>query len=101
MGSLRWTSSNAVFITEIDDEHRVIFEAVSSLQKALTNPSDPFAAPTNRLYAVPATGFLAGALSCFFCSSCLCFVNCCCLFFSLSFLPPLSPMPAPFSAIVT
>ena len=50
----------------------------------------------DRLYAVPAKGFLAGALSCFFCSSCLCFVNCCCLFFSLSFLPPLSPMPAPF-----
>jgi hypothetical protein len=28
--------------------------------------SDPFAAPMNRLYAVPAPGFLAGALSCFF-----------------------------------
>src|SRR5207248_617608 len=40
-------------------------------------------------------GFLAGALSCFFCSPCLCFVTCCCFCFSLSFLPPLSPMPAP------
>src|ERR1700733_11849022 len=44
-------------------------------------------------------GFLAGALSCFFCSSCFCFVNCCCLFLSLSFLPPLSPMPAPFQRL--
>src|SRR5215204_956917 len=46
-------------------------------------------------------GFLAGALSCFFCTSCFCFVNCCCLFFSLSFLPPLSPMPAPFQSFTT
>src|SRR5687768_9543182 len=38
-----------------------------------------------------------GALSCFVCSSCLCFVTCCCLFFSLSFLPPLSPMTAPLN----
>jgi hemerythrin len=35
MGSMQWTSSNAVFITEIDDEHQEIFEAVSSLQDAL------------------------------------------------------------------
>src|ERR1700731_1972303 len=61
--------------------------------------SDPFAAPTNPLYAVVVTDFLAGALSCFFCSSCLCFVTCCCLFLSLSFLPPLSPMPAPFQRL--
>jgi len=54
-----------------------------------------------RLYAAPAAGFLAGALSCFFCSSCFCFVTCCCLLFSLSFFPPLSPIPAPSSAIAT
>jgi len=38
---------------------------------------------------------LGRALSCFLCSSCFCFVTCCCLIFSLSFLPPLSPMVAP------
>src|ERR1700733_15300020 len=63
--------------------------------------SEPVRHSTNRLYAVPATGFLAGALSCFFCASCLCFVNCCCLFFSLFFLPPLSPIPPPLPARVT
>ena len=56
---------------------------------------------TYRFYAVHVPGFLAGALSCFFCSSCFCFVSCCCLFFSLSFLPPLSPMPAPFQPFMT
>jgi aryl-alcohol dehydrogenase-like predicted oxidoreductase len=35
---------------------------------------------------------LGRALSCFFC---FCFFTCCCLLFSLSFLPPLSPMVAP------
>jgi len=44
-------------------------------------------------------GVLGRALSCFFCSSCFCFVTCCCLLFSLSFLPPLSPMPAPFQPL--
>ena len=52
MGSLRWTSSNAVFITEIDDEHRVIFEAVSSLQKALTNPGQLADIPTKMQHLV-------------------------------------------------
>jgi len=46
--------------------------------------------------SVSGYGVLGRALSCFFCSSCFCFVSCCCLCFSLSFLPPLSPMPAPF-----
>src|SRR3982750_75319 len=57
--------------------------------------------PRNRMlsspYELPAMDFLVGALSCFFCSSCFCFVSCCCLFFSLSFLPPLSPMAPPFN----
>src|ERR1700676_3336826 len=34
-------------------------------------------------------GVLGRALSCFLCSSCFCFFTCCCLPFSLSFLPPL------------
>ena len=37
MGSLKWTTSNAVFVTEIDDEHKEIFEAVSDFEKELTN----------------------------------------------------------------
>ena len=44
-------------------------------------------------------GVLGRFLSCFLCSSCFCFFTCCCLPFSLSFLPPLSPMPAPFSPL--
>ena len=42
---------------------------------------------------------LGRALSCFLCSSCFCFFTCRCLFFSLSFLPPLSPMLAPFQPL--
>jgi hemerythrin-like metal-binding protein len=36
MRSLNWSTSHAVFVTEIDDEHKEIFEAVSALQKALS-----------------------------------------------------------------
>lgn len=39
MRSLKWNISHAVFVTEIDDEHREIFEQVSALQKALSSPS--------------------------------------------------------------
>jgi hemerythrin len=46
MGSLQWTNSNAVFITEIDDEHQEIFEAVSNLQKALADPGQAADIPT-------------------------------------------------------
>src|SRR5450631_790867 len=34
---LKWSTSNAVFVTEIDDEHKEIFEALSSVQEVLTN----------------------------------------------------------------
>src|SRR5438045_9679045 len=37
MGSVKWTMSNAVFVTEIDDEHKEIFEALSTVQEALTH----------------------------------------------------------------
>ena len=37
MPVLKWSSSHAVFVTEIDDEHKEIFEAVSNLQKALAS----------------------------------------------------------------
>jgi len=37
MHSLRWNTSHAVFVTEIDDEHKEIFEALSDLQKAITH----------------------------------------------------------------
>ena len=52
MGSLQWTNSNAVFITEIDDEHQEIFEAVSNLQKALTNPGQAADIPTKLRHLV-------------------------------------------------
>ena len=35
MRSLKWSISNAVFVTEIDDEHKEIFAALADLQKAL------------------------------------------------------------------
>jgi len=38
MRSLKWTSLNAVFLTEIDDQHKEIFEAVSDLQNVLARP---------------------------------------------------------------
>jgi hemerythrin len=41
MRALKWSTSHAVFVTEVDDEHREIFEAVSKLQKALSI-SGPF-----------------------------------------------------------
>jgi hemerythrin-like metal-binding protein len=39
MRSLKWSTSNAVFVTEIDDEHKEIFAALSNVQKALTSRS--------------------------------------------------------------
>lgn len=36
MRSLKWNSSHAVFITEIDDEHKAILDAVAELQAVLS-----------------------------------------------------------------
>lgn len=36
--SLKWSTSHAVFVTEIDDEHKEIFAAVSNLQAAAAGP---------------------------------------------------------------
>lgn len=38
MRSLKWSTSHAVFVSEIDDEHKEIFEEVSNLQLALSGP---------------------------------------------------------------
>jgi hemerythrin-like metal-binding protein len=35
MRPLKWSTSHAVFVTEIDDDHREIFEAVSNVEKLL------------------------------------------------------------------
>jgi hemerythrin-like metal-binding protein len=37
MRSLQWSTSHAVFVAEIDDEHKEILEAVSNLQKVLSS----------------------------------------------------------------
>jgi hemerythrin len=37
MRSLKWSTSHAVFVTEIDDEHKEIFAAVSSVQTVFTS----------------------------------------------------------------
>jgi hemerythrin-like metal-binding protein len=37
MPSLVWSTSHAVFVTEIDDEHKELFEAISRVQDALTS----------------------------------------------------------------
>jgi len=36
MRSLKWSTSHAVFVTEIDDEHKEIFQTVGELQRALS-----------------------------------------------------------------
>jgi len=48
MRPLQWNISQAVFVTEIDDEHKEIFASVSNLLAALSSP-DQLAAP------IPAT----------------------------------------------
>ena len=37
MRSLKWSTSHAVFVAEIDDEHKEIFEGLSSVQNVLTS----------------------------------------------------------------
>jgi hemerythrin len=39
MRCLQWSTSDAVFVAEIDDEHREIFEALSKVQVALSGPT--------------------------------------------------------------
>jgi len=41
MRSLKWNSSHAVFVTEIDDDHKEIFEAVAQFQAALSEKPIP------------------------------------------------------------
>ncbi len=41
MSSLQWSTSHAVWVTEIDDDHKEIFEAVARLQKVLTSAGPP------------------------------------------------------------
>lgn len=51
MRSLKWNTSHAVFVSEIDDEHQEIFEAVSNLQELVSSrrPSRESRKPTQRL----------------------------------------------------
>ena len=37
MPGLHWSTSNAVFVTEIDDEHKEIFQAVGHVQEVLSS----------------------------------------------------------------
>jgi hemerythrin len=41
MRSLQWSPSDAVWVTEIDDEHKEIFEMVARLQKSLSSAGPP------------------------------------------------------------
>ena len=36
MGPLHWSASHAVFVTEVDDEHKEIFAAIGDLREAVT-----------------------------------------------------------------
>jgi hemerythrin len=51
MRSLEWSTSHAVFVAEIDDEHKEIFDSVSNLQLALSsqNPASETSKLTQRL----------------------------------------------------
>ena len=39
MPCLQWSTSHAVFVTETDDEHKEIFQAVGHVQEVLTSGS--------------------------------------------------------------
>jgi hypothetical protein len=41
MLTLEWSASHAVFVTEIDDEHVEIFQALSALQTSLATEAPP------------------------------------------------------------
>ena len=41
MRFLKWTTSEAVWVAEIDDEHKEIFEAVAQFQKILSSSAPP------------------------------------------------------------
>jgi hemerythrin len=51
MRSLKWTTSDAVFVTEIDDQHKEIFEAMANAQKVFLggSPSPELPELTERL----------------------------------------------------
>ena len=53
MVSLKWNASHAVWLTEIDDEHREIFEVLADLQGVLISPGAPatIRKATQRLYS--------------------------------------------------
>ena len=59
MRSLKWSTSHAVFVTEIDDEHKEIFQALSNLQKVLAGggPSPEIHKLTQRLISCIAGHF--------------------------------------------
>jgi hemerythrin len=53
MVSEKWTTSHVVWLTEFDDEHREIFEALAVLQQLVKNSASPRAIrqTTQRLYS--------------------------------------------------
>ena len=49
MRTLKWTPSDAVFVTGIDDEHKEIFAAVAKLQAGMNHPRADLRRLTNHL----------------------------------------------------
>ena len=49
MRSLKWSISHAVFVSEIDDEHKEIFEALSNVQEVLGSGASEIRIPMQRL----------------------------------------------------
>src|SRR5579872_353067 len=49
MRSLKWSISHAVFVAEIEDEHKEIFEALSNVQEALGGAPAQIRTPMQRL----------------------------------------------------
>ena len=41
MRSLKWSTSHAVFVTEIDDDHNAIFQALSAVRQAIGGAGSP------------------------------------------------------------
>jgi hemerythrin len=59
MRSLKWSTSHAVFVAEIDDEHKEIFEALASLKDAVDSGNERVEAKkwTDRVIACTAGHF--------------------------------------------
>lgn len=51
MRTLKWSKSHVVFVSEMDDQHKEIFQSLSALETALSSRTPP--SETGRLVQAP------------------------------------------------